>query len=79
MLLSTNKADMYNFHIRTFFVKQCIMSYKVNNVTDCLEICENRSETVIYASPLYINSCTQLKDCTTRFSVPTYIVYYFNN
>ena len=60
ILLSTNKADIYNLHIRIFF-KQCVISYKVHIVTDCLEKDRSRSETLIYAFPLYINGNTQMK------------------
>ena len=55
--LITDKADIHNLHIRTFY-KQCVICCKVHNVTDCSEKGESRSETLIYASPLCIDGNT---------------------
>ena len=66
ILLSIDKADIYNLHIRIFILLQSVISHKVQDVTDCLEKGGSRSETLIYASPLYINGNTQLKSIISK-------------
>ena len=53
--------QIYQAFIKDFYIR-CIIIYKVRNVTDWLEKGGSRSETLIYASPLYIVGNKQLAD-----------------